>query len=353
MPTHYVELSGPQAHQEKKASLPFILLLATVALASGIANGYNGTVLEGAIPRLQFQGEMLAPLEVGLLEGALSLGGLLGSLVCSELATALSRRSLVVAGELTIVTGVLLFATVGSAGTFLQALVGRTLTGVGVAVCGLAKPLIVSELAPPARRGLLVSFFAVGQSLGMNVFFLTDWALPPPTVRWAWRVLILLGAAPALAVICLAFVFRDDRGNSPSGYWDVPQRRRAEGGGAQMNGGAAATLRRMLTTEPPVVRRNFGLVIALALPTYHSTCSHAVHLRHVHTAYTHGIHGIHTRHLQGIHTAYTRHIHGIYRASAVQGMYAAHSMHTPSRWLATTSRAPSSSPTMVARHLQL
>ena len=157
MPTdaHYIELKGAQAQTDASSSWRFILLLAVVALASGIANGYNGTVLEGAIPRLQFQGEMVAPLETGLLAGALSLGGLIGSLLCSELATALSRRSLVVAGELTIVTGVLLLATsgtIGPVGTFYQAIVGRTLTGVGVAVCGLAKPLIVSELAPPARR---------------------------------------------------------------------------------------------------------------------------------------------------------------------------------------------------------
>ncbi len=41
----------------------------------------------------------------------------------------------------------------------------------------------------------------------------------------------------------------------------MPQRRKA--GGAQVSGGALTTLRRMLTTEPPLVRRNFGLVIAL------------------------------------------------------------------------------------------
>ena len=267
MPTdaHYVELKGAHAHIEPSASSwRFILLLAVVALASGMANGYNGTVLEGAIPRLQIQGEMLEPLEVGLLGGALSLGGLLGSLLCSELATAMSRRSLVVFGETVIVTGVLLFATVGPVGTFPQALIGRTLTGVGVAVCGLAKPLIVSELAPPASRGLLVALFAVGQSFGMNIFFLTDWALPPPTVGWAWRVLVLLGATPAVAVVCLAFAFREDGGHSPAGYWDVPQRRRAAAAGGGAHGGAVAMLRRMLTAEPPLVRRNFGLVLALA-----------------------------------------------------------------------------------------
>ena len=245
MPGDYIELVGAREVRKEDTPWQYILLLGVVALTSGIANGYNGTVLEGAIPRLQYQGQILDPFDMGLLEGALSLGGLLGSLVCSELATAMSRRLLVVFGEATIVTGVLCFATVGSVGTFPQALLGRTLTGVGVGVCGLAKPLIVSELAPPRRRGLLVAFFAVGQSLGLNAFYLTDWALPPPEVGWAWRVLVVLGATPAFAVICLAFVFRE----SEDDYWDVPQRQKM----AEAEGGAASQLHRMLTREPPQV----------------------------------------------------------------------------------------------------
>ena len=249
----YVALK-PASQEDEPVSIWYLLLLTAVALASGIANGYNGTVLEGTIPRLQYEGYMREPLEVGLLEGALSLGGLLGSLVCVQLATSLSRRVLVVVGETSIVLGVLLFASITETYTWEQAIIGRTLTGAGVGVCGLAKPLIVSELAPPRKRGLLVALFAVGQSVGMNVFFLTDWLLPGPETRWAWRVLVALGATPAVVVICLAFVFQER-----NAYWDVPPRSKTAGADA----GAPRMLMRMLTEEPPSVRRNFGLIIAL------------------------------------------------------------------------------------------
>ena len=251
--SRYTELK-PAAQEDVPVSLGYLILLTAVALASGIANGYNATVLEGTIPRLQFMGYMREPLEIGLLEGALSLGGLLGSLLCTELASQLSRRVLVVVGETSIVLGVVLFASIGESYMWEQAIIGRVLTGAGVGVCGLAKPLIVSELAPPRRRGLLVACFAVGQSLGMNVFFLTDWLLPGPATSWVWRVLVALGATPAVAVVCLTFVFRES-----NEYWDVPPKSKTAGADA----GAPRMLMRMLTVEPPSVRRNFGLIIAL------------------------------------------------------------------------------------------
>jgi hypothetical protein len=71
MPGDYIELVGAREVREEDTPWQYILLLGVVALTSGIANGYNGTVLEGAIPRLQYQGQILDPFDMGLLEGAL------------------------------------------------------------------------------------------------------------------------------------------------------------------------------------------------------------------------------------------------------------------------------------------
>ena len=84
--------------------------LAAVALISGMANGYNGTVLEGAVPRLRTFAVIVSEWQSGLLGGALSLGGLSGSIACTELAYRLSRRSLVVFGEFIIIASTLCFA---------------------------------------------------------------------------------------------------------------------------------------------------------------------------------------------------------------------------------------------------
>lgn len=263
MDIRYVELAIAKEAPADRTSVWYILLLGAVALTSGMANGYNGTVLEGTIPRLQYWGQLKDPVEMGAIEGAMSVGGLLGSLACTELANVLSRRRLVIIGEAAIALGVLIFAfTTHWSGSFAQALAGRTLTGLGVGVCGLAKPLIVSELAPPHKRGLLVAFFSVGQSIGMNVFYVTDLALPPPSVDWAWRVLVALGATPAFVVMILACVFQEN-----GEYWDVPPReqQQTQSSGGSSAEGALAKLKRMLTAEPPEVRRNFSLILAMMI----------------------------------------------------------------------------------------
>lgn len=255
-----------QPIDEKAAAGPvvsscYIALLAAVALTSGMANGYNGTVLEGIIPRLQFWGLLKEPIEMGFLEGAMSIGGLLGSLACTELAYVLSRRVLVIVGEAAIAIGVIGFASVGrAAGSSLVLVLLRMTTGIGVGVCGLAKPLIVSELAPPRLRGILVSFFAVGQSIGMNLFFLVDWLLPPAQCEWAWRVLGAVGSLPAFIVMALACAFRS---RADAEYWDVAYASAESGKAAGTNAGAPRLLYRMLSVEPPSVRRNFGLIIAI------------------------------------------------------------------------------------------
>ena len=73
--------------------------------------------------------------------------------------------NVVVLGEVVILLGALTFA---GANGFPLVLLGRVMTGLGVGICGLAKPLIVSELAPPHMRGTLVSLVAVGQSIGRH-----------------------------------------------------------------------------------------------------------------------------------------------------------------------------------------
>ena len=252
-------------------SFAHLLILTAVALVSGIANGYNGTVLEGAIPRMRAVGVIQSTFETGLLVGALSLGGLLGSLACTELAYRLSRRKMVMVGETIIIASVLTFTF---ATRFEVVLIGRTFTGFGVGICGLAKPLIVSELAPPDRRGFLVSLFAVGQSIGMNLFYVTDWGMPGPVeAPWIWRPLISLGALPAAIVVLIAMV-------TPStSYWDVaPSQATAAVTAADVEDlspglrrvGATddaplQLLKQLCSRESWTTRRNFLLILALML----------------------------------------------------------------------------------------
>mmetsp|Transcript_5646 Transcript_5646/g.9460 ORF Transcript_5646/g.9460 Transcript_5646/m.9460 type:complete len:447 (-) Transcript_5646:380-1720(-) len=228
--------------------------LAAIGFVSGVANGYNGTILEGAIPRLWAVHALTSTLEVGTFGCMMSVGGLVGSLACTEVAYRLSRRSMVVLGEMVIISGVVLFAVAPMSSLRLT---GRLLTGIGIGICGLAKPLIVSELAPAEMRGMLVSLFAVGQSVGMNVMYVVDWLLPPPTVEWAWRVGVLIGGSPAVIVVILAAL------TPRSCYWDVVPSSLPDAKRATSEDTALQQFRRMFTFEPWELRRNFLLIVAL------------------------------------------------------------------------------------------
>ena len=101
--TEYKAIGGA----ERSSSLT---ALVAIAMISGIANGYNGFVLEGALPRLRAVSMISSSLEAGVLGAALSMGGFLGSLACTEIAFRLSRRSMVVIGEAVIIVSVAAFA---------------------------------------------------------------------------------------------------------------------------------------------------------------------------------------------------------------------------------------------------
>ena len=235
-----------------------IAALAAIAFISGSANGYNGFLLEGCIPRMFAAGVITTVEQAGLLGGALSFGGLVGSFACAELTYRLSRRHVVVLGEVVILLGALTFA---GANSFPLVLLGRVLTGSGVGICGLAKPLIVSELAPPHMRGTLVSLVAVGQSIGLNLLYVADFALPPASSTWAWRALVLFGATPAAAVVVLALA------TSRSDYWDVAPCSIAPAAGAEealVSDTPLEQIRQLCSAGTAwQTRRNFGLILAM------------------------------------------------------------------------------------------
>ncbi|TFG69822.1 MAG: MFS transporter [Solirubrobacterales bacterium] len=101
--------------------------------------------------------------ELGLALGAYALPILLVSLPLGRAADAIGRRPLLLSGLLLTAAGSVLIAVAGSLPPLI---VGRSIQGVGSAASWIAALALVSDLAPPDRKGEAIGFALAANSVG-------------------------------------------------------------------------------------------------------------------------------------------------------------------------------------------
>ena len=184
-----------------------------LSVLSGLSNGWATTIGGVVAPRLRVCGVLRLPVHESLLQGAVPTGASLAALGCALFANGASRR-------LTVLVGETIMLVASAASVLAEAVHGlilaRLLMGIGVGICSMAKPLIVSEMAPPSLRGTLVGLFMVGQAAAPALVFALDAALPDERsvcMSWPWRLELALGAAAAVPLMLVASVgMPQDRG---------------------------------------------------------------------------------------------------------------------------------------------
>ncbi|KAB1199012.1 Sugar transport protein 7 [Morella rubra] len=125
---------------------------------------------------------------------ALYLAGLVASLVASPVTRKYGRRTSIICGGVSFLTGATLNA---AAANMAMLLLGRIMLGVGIGFGNQAVPLYLSEMAPAHLRGALNMMFQLATTLGIftaNMINYGTQKLQP----WGWRLSLGLAAAPAL-----------------------------------------------------------------------------------------------------------------------------------------------------------
>ncbi|MBL4817650.1 MAG: sugar porter family MFS transporter [Deltaproteobacteria bacterium] len=79
-----------------------------------------------------------------------------------------------------------------------ELIICRALLGVAIGISSFSAPLYISELAPAAHRGRLVLLNGVAITSGEALAFLLDYFLSSGD---HWRIMILIGVAPALVLL--------------------------------------------------------------------------------------------------------------------------------------------------------
>lgn len=177
-------------------SAPRVLRAFTVSLASvgGLMFGYGTGVIAGVLP-LVADSYRLTSWSQGAAVSAALVGAALTAPTSGRLADRAGRRPVLASAAALYVLGTALSALATGA---LSLVAGRFLVGLALGATSFAVPLYLSEVSPPARRGALVTLNQLMITIGLLLSYVIAYALAP---GGDWRLILALGAVPALAVL--------------------------------------------------------------------------------------------------------------------------------------------------------
>ncbi|XP_027704559.1 solute carrier family 2, facilitated glucose transporter member 10 [Vombatus ursinus] len=171
---------------------PVLLLCASVSLLGGLTFGYELAIISGALLQLQLDFG-LSCFEQEVLVGTLLLGALLASLVGGFLIDRYGRKKAILFSNAMLLASSL---SLSLAGSLAWLAMGRGTVGFAISLSSMACCIYVSELVGPRHRGVLVSLYEVGITVGILVSYALNYVLAD-TVQ-GWRHMFGWAAAPAL-----------------------------------------------------------------------------------------------------------------------------------------------------------
>jgi SP family arabinose:H+ symporter-like MFS transporter len=271
---------------ESKSS-SYLVFITLVATLGGLLFGFDMAVISGVLPFVQKQFSLTAAAEGWFVSCAI-VGCVIGVLFSGELSDRWGRKILLIIAAI-----LFLLSALGTAlaSNFTFLIIARMVGGMGVGVASNLAPLYISEIAPAAIRGRLVTFYQLAVTLGILVAYLTNAGvlaysqehqgqslgsvLDYILLDEVWRSMFAIGVLPSvLFLVGLLFVPDSPR-------WLIQQGREIEGMSilTKINGQAVAqqdvqNIRRTLSHDTGSYKELFApgmrkaLWIGLLLPLF-------------------------------------------------------------------------------------
>ncbi|KAK7416180.1 hypothetical protein QQX98_005377 [Neonectria punicea] len=176
----------------KDTTLIKLNTLLLCALLTQTATGFDASMLNGmqSLPQWQkFFGEPTGS-RLGAMTFGPTGGVLISVLISSQLCDRFGRRWPICGGSLIIILGSILQTASVNYGMFV---LSRFLVGFGLGIVSVAAPPLLSEVAYPTHRGILVSFYLVSWPLGSLIAAWTTYGtFQMHGSSWSWRLPSLL-----------------------------------------------------------------------------------------------------------------------------------------------------------------
>jgi len=212
----------------KNANYGLVAGLTVAATLGGLLFGYDTAVISGATDAITYNfvaprhlAEAAANSLSGFAIGCALLGCVIGAGIAGPISTSLGRKTgLLIAGVLFFVSSVgagfpeFGWSLLGGTGEkALPAFIFyRLMGGTAIGMASMLAPMYIAEVAPPATRGMLVTFQQIAIVVGINlVYFVNFWIQSGRTHQFlmdlGWRYMLASAAIPAtLLIVCMLLV---------------------------------------------------------------------------------------------------------------------------------------------------
>lgn len=183
------------------ATTSFYWYLAALSCVGGFLFGYDTSVIGSVLVFLPYH---LGSFATGYLVAGASLGAAVGALGAGFLTDRLGRKSLLIADTAIFALGALLSAVTVNAVMLLSS---RTLIGFAVGADSAIATAYIAEFAPAGKRGQLSIIqqwmITVGIFVSYLIALLIFKVAPKSAYGADWRIILGLGAVPALVALVL------------------------------------------------------------------------------------------------------------------------------------------------------
>uniref|UniRef100_H3AK82 Solute carrier family 2, facilitated glucose transporter member 10 n=1 Tax=Latimeria chalumnae TaxID=7897 RepID=H3AK82_LATCH len=173
-------------------ALRTLLLSSTVSLLGGLLFGYELGIISGALLQLQID-FLLSCFQQEVLVSALIAGALFASLVGGLIIDYYGRRSSILLSNV-IMFGGSFIQTLAS--SFICLVIGRITVGFAVSMSSMACCIYVSEMVGSHKRGMLVSLYEVGITVGILVAYALNYIFAD--IAQGWRYMFGLATIPVV-----------------------------------------------------------------------------------------------------------------------------------------------------------
>lgn len=247
----------------------YVLRTVLIVALGGFLMGFDASVISGVVTFIEKE-FALGKIELGWAVASLTLSATLAILFAGPLADRFGRLPVLRIAAVIFAVSALAAAAAADFATLVGA---RLLSGLGVGAAIVVAPMYIAEIAPPAVRGRMVTFYQLNVVLGISAAFFSNYLILQID-GGSWRWMLGIGVMPSILYLLTLWVVPESpRWLAMRGAFEQARRVLARAHGTKLAEAELAEVRAALAREASTDRAGvrelwhprLRLVIAIGL----------------------------------------------------------------------------------------